>query len=329
MMVLSHHLVAVFVVINAIVRFSDYRFGTGVDGLRMDYYIMSCPFAETMVRNTVNRALQSDPTLAAGLLRMHFHDCWIEGCDASILIDSTKDNKAEKESPANLSLRGYEIIDDAKQRIENQCPGVVSCADILAMAARDAVFWSGGPFYDIPKGRKDGRRSRIEDTIRLPPPILNSSELIRTFGQRGFSVQEMVSLSGGHTLGVARCSSFKNRLSNFDATHEVDPSLDSNVAKTLSKICSSSAGDNAEAPFDSTRNMFDNSYFNALQMKAGVLTSDQTLFTSPNTRGIVNGYAMNQAMFFFNFQQAILKMGMLDVKEGAAGEVRGDCHRIN
>ncbi|XP_042494028.1 peroxidase 47 [Macadamia integrifolia] len=323
-MILSHML-AVFIVINAIVL-SDHRFGF-VDGIQMGYYIMSCPFAETIVRNTVNRALQSDPTLAAGLLRMHFHDCWIEGCDGSILIDSTKDNKAEKDSPANLSLRGYEIIDDAKNQVENQCPGVVSCADILAMAARDAVFWAGGPFYDIPNGRKDGRRSKIEDTIRLPPPTLNSSELIRTFGQRGFTVQEMVSLSGGHTLGVARCSSFKNRLSNFDATHDVDPSLDSNVAKTLSKTCS--AGDNAEAAFDSTRNIFDNAYFNALQMKAGVLTSDQTLFTSRNTRGIVNGYAMNQAMFFFNFQQAMVKMGLLDVKEGVAGEVRGDCHRIN
>ena len=64
----------------------------------------------------------------------------LKGCDASVLLDSTKDNTAEKDSPANLSLRGYEIIDDAKKKIEATCPGVVSCADIIAMAARDAVF---------------------------------------------------------------------------------------------------------------------------------------------------------------------------------------------
>ncbi|KAK9292457.1 hypothetical protein L1049_021335 [Liquidambar formosana] len=313
----------VFLVVEIIV--SGLRFGA--DGLSMNYYMMNCPFAELIVKNTVNRALQSDPTLAAGLVRMHFHDCFLEGCDGSVLIDSTKDNTAEKDSPANLSLRGYEIIDDAKQQLEMQCPGVVSCADILAMAARDAVFWAGGPVYDIPKGRKDGRRSRIEDTFNLPRPTFNSSDLITMFGQHGFSVQEMVALSGAHTLGVARCSSFKNRLSNFDSTHDVDPALDSDFAKTLSKTCS--AGDNAEQPFDMTRNTFDNAYYNGLLRKAGLLTSDQTLLAGPKTRGIVNGYAMNQAMFFFDFLQAMVKMGLLDVKEGSKGEVRANCRKIN
>ncbi|KAL0297686.1 UNVERIFIED_CONTAM: Peroxidase 47 [Sesamum radiatum] len=140
------------------------------NGLSMNYYMMNCPFADQfIVKNTVDRALQSDPTLAAALVRMHFHDCFVQGCDGSILIDSTKDNTAEKDSPTNLSLRGYEIIDAAKDALGKQRPGVVSCADILAMAARDAVSFGGGPVYDIPKGRKDGRRSKIEDTICLHP----------------------------------------------------------------------------------------------------------------------------------------------------------------
>lgn len=103
--------------------------------------------------------------------------------------------------------------------------------------------------------------------------------------------------------------------------------LDSSFAKQLSKTCS--AGDNAEQPFDSTRNTFDNAYYNGLQKKTGVLTSDQTLFASASTRGIVNGYAFNQAMFFIDFQQAMVKMSMLDPKEGSKGEVRGNCRKIN
>ncbi|TYI30959.1 hypothetical protein ES332_A05G421000v1 [Gossypium tomentosum] len=316
-MITMANMLSMFILMEVVA--GGFRFG--VDGLRMDYYIMSCPFAESIVKNTVNRALQDDPTLAAALVRMHFHDCFIEGCDGSILIDSTKDNTAEKDSPGNLSLRGYEVIDDAKEQLEDQCPGIVSCADIVAIAARDAIFWSEGPVYDLPKGRKDGRRSKIEDTINLPFPTFNTSELISAFGKRGFTAQEMVALSGAHTLGVARCSSFKNRLSNADAN------LDSEFAKTLSKTCS--AGDNAEQPFDATQNTFDNFYFNALIRKSGVLFSDQVLYTTPRTRNIVYGYAMNQAMFFFDFQQAMVKMGKVDVKEGSNGEVRQNCRKIN
>lgn len=120
---------------------------------------------------------------------------------------------------------------------------------------------------------------------------------------------------------MARCSSFKNRLNN------ADPTLDPEFAKTLSKTCS--GGDNAEQPFDATRNTFDNFYFNAIQRKSGVLFSDQTLYTDSRTRGIVNGYAMNQAMFFLNFQRAMLKMSLLDVKEGAKGEIRSNCRKVN
>ncbi|KAK7278345.1 hypothetical protein RJT34_23373 [Clitoria ternatea] len=316
-MVMITNLVTVFSLMGVFA----YGFRYGVGGLSMNYYLMSCPFAEPSIKNTVNRALQDDPTLAAALIRMHFHDCFIEGCDGSVLVDSTKDNTAEKDSPGNLSLRGYEVIDEIKENLERECPGVVSCADILAMAARDAVFFAGGPVYDIPNGRKDGRRSKIEDTINLPFPTFNASELIRVFGQRGFSAQEMVALSGAHTLGVARCASFKNRLS------QVDPTLDTEFGRTLSRTCSS--GDNAEQPFDATRNDFDNLYYNALLRKNGVLTSDQTLYTSPKTRNFVNAYAFNQAMFFFDFQQAMVKMGLLDVKDDSNGEVRQNCRKIN
>ena len=121
---------------------------------------------------------------------------------------------------------------------------------------------------------------------------------------------------------MARCSSFKSRLNKGG-----DPTLGAEFAKTLSKTCS--AGDNSEQPFDETRNDFDNLYFNALVRKNGVLTSDQTLYNSPSTRNIVNGYALNQAIFFLDFQQAMVKMSMLDVKDESKGEVRDNCRVIN
>lgn len=103
---------------------------------RVGFYSSSCPLAESIVNSTVQSHLQSDPSLGPSILRMHFHDCFVHGCDASILIDGPG---SEKQALPNLGVRGYEVIDDAKAQLEATCPGVVSCADILALAARDAV----------------------------------------------------------------------------------------------------------------------------------------------------------------------------------------------
>lgn len=65
---------------------------------------------------------------------------FLQGCDGSVLIDSTKKNVAEKDGFPNLSLRGFQVIDAAKTALEKACPGVVSCADILALVARDAIY---------------------------------------------------------------------------------------------------------------------------------------------------------------------------------------------
>jgi len=65
----------------------------------------------------------------------------MQGCDASVLLDDADNFTGEKNSFPNAnSLRGFEVIDNIKSKLEDMCKGVVSCADILAVAARDAVF---------------------------------------------------------------------------------------------------------------------------------------------------------------------------------------------
>ncbi|MFS7943544.1 putative peroxidase [Helianthus anomalus] len=107
-----------------------------VRSTRVGFYKTTCPQAEAIVQSVVQSAIRSNPTYAPGILQMFFHDCFVNGCDASVLIDGSF---AEKTARTNSRLRGYEVIDAAKSMLENVCPGVVSCADILALAARDSV----------------------------------------------------------------------------------------------------------------------------------------------------------------------------------------------
>jgi hypothetical protein len=62
-----------------------------------------------------------------------------QGCEGSILLNSTPNNTAEKDAPLNKGLRGYDVVDSIKAKLEVACPGVVSCSDVLALAARDSV----------------------------------------------------------------------------------------------------------------------------------------------------------------------------------------------
>lgn len=299
----------------------------GGDGLSMDYYSMTCPYAGEIVRDVVGGALAKDPSLAASLLRLHFHDCFVRGCDASVLLDSTKAHgTAEKDALTNKSLRGFEVIDAVKAALEEQCPGTVSCADVLALAARDSVYMAGGPYYDVPTGRKDGSLSRANDTSALPAATLKASELVKVFvGDHGFTVPELVALSGGHTLGQAHCANFKNRLSGLG--NGVDPTLDAGMAASLAKTCKA-GGDGGTAKLDATSNAFDTEYFKGLQARRGLLTSDQTLLNgSPETAMYVNQFADSPDAFFDAFVQGMGRMGQLDLNPD--GNVRISCRVLN
>ncbi|GAB2220125.1 hypothetical protein Droror1_Dr00007768 [Drosera rotundifolia] len=111
-------------------------------GLEWAFYDNSCPQVETIIRKHLEEVFEQDIGLAAGLLRIHFHDCFVQGCDGSVLLDGTAANPSEQQAPPNLSLRrgALRAINDLQALIQEECGDqVVSCADIAAIAARDAV----------------------------------------------------------------------------------------------------------------------------------------------------------------------------------------------
>lgn len=48
--------------------------------LRNGFYKQTCPAAESIISQITQRYISRAPTLAAALLRMHFHDCFVRVC---------------------------------------------------------------------------------------------------------------------------------------------------------------------------------------------------------------------------------------------------------
>jgi len=265
------------------------------------------------------------------LLRLHFHDCFVEGCDGSVLLNATS---GEQTAPPNLSLRAqaFKIINDIKQNVEAACSGIVSCADILTLAARDSVVMAGGPFYPLPLGRRDSVTFANRSTVlaNLPSPTSNVTGLISVLGPKGLSFTDLVALSGGHTIGRSNCSSFDNRLYNSTTgTQMRDLTMDQSFAKNLYLTCPTSTTVNTTKLDIRTPNLFDNKYYVDLLNRQTLFTSDQTLYTDTRTRNIVINFAVNQTLFFEQFVLSMLKMGQLDVLTGSEGEIRKNCWASN
>ncbi|KAG0459319.1 hypothetical protein HPP92_022447 [Vanilla planifolia] len=298
---------------------------SSINALSNDYYDKSCPKAEAAVTAAVKKATANDKTVPAALLRMHFHDCFIRGCDGSVLLKSTKKNTAERDGPPNISLHAFYVIDNAKKAVENICPGVVSCADILALAARDAVALSGGPTWEVPMGRKDGRISLASDTRQLPAPTFNFTQLKQSFQQRGLSTSDLVALSGGHTLGFAHCSSFQNRIHNFNASNDVDPSLSTSFAASLRKTCPvHNKVRNAGSTMDTTTTIFDNAYYKLLLQGRSLFSSDQALLTQQKTKQLLSQFAASEEAFNNAFVNSMIRMSSLT----GGQEIRLDCNMV-
>ncbi|KAJ8769593.1 hypothetical protein K2173_005196 [Erythroxylum novogranatense] len=297
--------------------------------LRPGFYKETCPDAESIVRNVMRKNMIKEPRSVSSVMRFQFHDCFVNGCDGSLLLDDTPTQKGEKQGLSNVnSLRSFEVVDEVKAELEKACPGIVSCADIIIMAARDAVALTGGPYWEVKLGRKDSLSASIEkaDAI-MPSPRANASFLIDLFAKFNLSVKDLVVLSGSHSIGQARCFSIVFRLYNQSGSGKPDPAMDPKFREKLNKLCPLGGDGNVTGDLDSTPTIFDNVYFKDLVARRGFLNSDQTLYTFPQTRGYVTLFSQDQDAFFKAFIESMIKLG--DLQSDEPGEIRKNCRVVN
>ncbi|KAL2609003.1 hypothetical protein R1flu_027576 [Riccia fluitans] len=293
------------------------------DGLAWGYYSKSCPKAEQIVAERVAAFLKKDLGVAGGLLRLPFHDCFVQGCDASILLKLP--SGTELDDPANGSIRkvALDLVDDAKANIEKACPGVVSCADIVVLAGRESIKQVGGPAFNVPLGRRDSF-SFSPNTNDLPSPFFSFQQLLDAFTKKNLDATDLVALSGAHTLGVAQCASFSNRL-----RPTVDPKLNSKYAQYLLNTCPTDST-KATTGFDFfTPNKFDNIYYKNFATGVTLISSDQNLDQNAQALNLVKFYASNQTAFFNQFLWSYIKMSQIGPKFGNNGEIRRKCTTSN
>uniref|UniRef100_A0A0E0ANA2 Peroxidase n=1 Tax=Oryza glumipatula TaxID=40148 RepID=A0A0E0ANA2_9ORYZ len=297
-------------------------------GLRVGYYDYKCPGAEYVVRKVVG---YKDAGVKAGLVRLFFHDCFVQGCDASVLLDPTPANaEPEKVGIPNLTLRGFEVIDEAKAALEARCPGVVSCADIVAFAGRDASYFHSGRAidFDVPAGRYDGRVSHKNETIpNLPPPFADVDRLKQMFAAKGLDTVDMVALSGAHSIGRSQCSSFADRVPPPSGATTSGSDMDADLAASLRRQCTTPSDTVAQDAV--TPDALDNQYYKNVMSRQVLFRSDAALTTAADTMGLVRASAYFPGWWNAKFAEAMVKMGAVAVKTAANGEIRKQCRFTN
>ncbi|GMY29299.1 putative L-ascorbate peroxidase 6 [Fagus crenata] len=220
-----------------------------------------------LIKEEVSKVLST--AKSAGVLRLVFHDAGTfdldensGGMNGSIVY--------ELDRPENAGLKKpMKILEKAKTEVDAVKP--VSWADMIAVAGAEAVSLCGGPTIPVPLGRLDSMEPDPEG--KLPQESLDAPGLKQCFKRKGLSTQDLVALSGAHTLGS---KGFGNPTA-FDNSY---------FKILLQKPWMSSGG---------------------MGSMIG-LPSDRALTDDDECLRWITKYAENQSMFFEDFKNAYLKL---------------------
>ncbi|WVZ98241.1 hypothetical protein U9M48_043706 [Paspalum notatum var. saurae] len=320
---------------SALLFFCCFTIGDAGGGgvLRLGYYSESCPRAEDIVQEQVAQLYHKHGNTAVSWLRALFHDCMVRSCDASLLLETSRAaGVSEKASPRSFGMRNFKYLDAIKAALERECPGTVSCADALALAARDGAAALGGPRAAVRTGRKDSRAAYYAEVERDVPNHNDTvSAVLDRFAAAGVvGAEGAVALLGAHSVGRVHCFNLVGRL--YPA---VDAGMDPAYGAYLRGRCPTADAredtrDVAYARNDrATPMLLDNMYYKNLMARRGLLLVDQRLADDPRTAPFVARMAADNAYFHDRFAAALITLSENNPLGDDEGEVRRDCRFVN
>lgn len=305
------------------------------NGLSADYYAKTCPEYEKIIYSYVNKLYHSPiNNTVVSMIRWAFHD-FFNGADASFLLVSKNfpSNTSEKDSFSQVGMRNSKYVNDIKVAVDAYCPGVISCADTLAVAGAAAVQTMGGPYIPVKVGRRDTRISLESSADKIPRSNATVDTLLTFFKSLGLNTAEAVAMMGGHSVGRAHCVSFNARL-----YPKLDPHLTAAFAAKLLNRCPKKIPLHTiykPVHFTYIRNdpfsplTLDNHYFVDLMNRQGVMKVDDNLIWDARTLPYVKLYAKDTLVWQQTFKVAYQKLSEIKPLTGTKGEIRVKCTTLN
>ncbi|KAJ9184270.1 hypothetical protein P3X46_004014 [Hevea brasiliensis] len=301
----------------------------GKSELQLNFYAQSCPRAEEIIKEQVTNLYKKHGNTAVSWVRNLFHDCAVKSCDASLLLETVKGIESEKASQRSFGMRNFKYVNTIKDALEAECPLTVSCADIVALSARDGIAMLGGPRIEMKTGRRDSKESYaavVEDF--LPNHNDSISLVLSRFQSIGIDAEGTVALLGGHSVGRVHCVNLVQRL-----YPTVDPSLDPEYAEYLKGRCPTPDPDPKAVLYARndrvTPMILDNMCFKNVLNRKGLLLVDQQLASDPITSPFVEKMAADNDYFHNQFSRAVLLLSENNPLIDDQGEIRKDCRYVN
>ncbi|PON69259.1 Peroxidase [Parasponia andersonii] len=302
---------------------------SGKSELQLNYYAESCPKAEEIIKQQVIDLYNKHGNTAVSWVRNLFHDCMVKSCDASLLLETVNGIESEKASQRSFGMRNFKYVNTIKSAVEKECPLTVSCADIVALSARDGIVMLGGPRIEMKTGRKDSKESHLAVVEDFIPNHNDSMSLVLSrFQSIGIDIEGTVALLGAHSVGRVHCVNLVQRL-----YPTMDPTLDPDYGTYLKRRCPSPKPDPKAVLYArndrETPMILDNNYFKNVLKHKGLLLVDEQLTSDSSTFPFVQKMAADNGYFHDQFSRAVRLLSENNPLSGDLGEIRKDCRFVN